>query len=282
MTETLAYINHSLRELYPPGEVRSLTRLIMEHVCGLQPYQLLTGKGKELSGTQKRRLRQMVLRLQQGEPVQYILGETSFYGLRFRVDREVLIPRPETEELVARIVKDRAGQRVRILDLGTGSGCIAVALAHALPGSEVTAVDLSAGALEVAAGNARLNGVSVSFVCTDILSLQQAGQDIAGTFDLIVSNPPYVRESEKAAMERNVLCYEPPQALFVADADPLLFYRAIARLSAKKLKDDGGLYLEINALLGQETADALKKEGYRKVELIRDLSGKNRIIKAER
>jgi release factor glutamine methyltransferase len=254
----------------------------MEYVCGLQPYQLLMGKGKELSGTEKRSIRQMALRLKQGEPVQYILGETSFCGLMFSVNSKVLIPRPETEELVARIVGDHTGKKVRILDVGTGSGCIAVALAHALPGSDVTAVDVSAGALQVAAVNARRNKVAVSFIRTDVLSLQQAEQDITGRFDLIVSNPPYVRESEKAGMEKNVLLYEPPQALFVADNDPLLFYRAIARLSEKKLKEGGYLYFEINSQLGKETTDALKKEGYENVELIRDLSGKDRIIKAEK
>jgi release factor glutamine methyltransferase len=252
----------------------------MEYVCGLQPYQLLMGKGKELSGMERRSIRQMALRLKQGEPVQYILGETSFCGLMFSVNSKVLIPRPETEELVARIVNDHAGKKVRILDVGTGSGCIAVALAHALPDADVTAVDVSDGALQVAAVNARRNKVAVSFVRTDVLSLQQAEQDITGIFDLIVSNPPYVRESEKAGMEKNVLLYEPPQALFVADSDPLLFYRAIARLSEKKLKEGGALYFEINSQLGKETTGALKKEGYENVELIRDLSGKDRIIKA--
>jgi release factor glutamine methyltransferase len=282
MTETLAYINNSLKELYPPGEIRSFTRLIMEHVCGLQPYRILMGKGKELSAAEKQAVRQAAERLKQGEPVQYILGRASFCGLDFPVDRRVLIPRPETEELAALIIKEQAGRKTRILDVGTGSGCIAVALAHSLPGSDVVAVDISEDALELAKENARINGACVSFIRTDILSFRQAVQDIAGTFDLIVSNPPYVKESEKAAMEKNVLLYEPPQALFVADSDPLVFYRAIARFSEKKLRDGGTLYLEINALLGKETLALLTGEGYAKTKLIRDLSGKDRIIKARK
>jgi release factor glutamine methyltransferase len=282
MTETLAYINNSLKELYPPGEIRSFIGLIMDHVCGLQTYQVLMGKGKELSATQTHAVRQIVERLKREEPIQYILGKTSFGGLNFLVDRRVLIPRPETEELVAFIVKEQDGKKVRILDIGTGSGCIAVALAHNLPGSDVVAVDVSEDALERAAENARINKAGVSFIQTDILLPQQAAQDIASTFDLIVSNPPYVQESEKATMGKNVLLYEPLQALFVADSDPLAFYRAIARFSEKKLRDDGVLYFEINALFGRETLDLLTEEGYAKTELIRDLSGKDRIIKARK
>ncbi|MDR1939050.1 MAG: peptide chain release factor N(5)-glutamine methyltransferase [Tannerellaceae bacterium] len=282
MTETIAYINHSLKDLYPPGEIRSLTRRIMECACGLQPHQVLMSKDKELSGTEKYAVRQMVERLKQWEPIQYITGEAPFYGLSFRVAPPVLIPRPETEELVEHIVKDHSGRKVKILDIGTGSGCIAVSLAHSLPGSGVTALDVSGEALRIAKENARRNKVDVSFVLTDILSLRQASKDVAGDFDLIVSNPPYVRESEKACMEKNVLLYEPPQALFVADNDPLVFYRAIARFAKGKLRESGTLYFEINAQLGKETVDALKEEGYGKVELIRDLPGKDRIIKAQK
>ncbi|MDR1557156.1 MAG: peptide chain release factor N(5)-glutamine methyltransferase [Tannerellaceae bacterium] len=281
MTETLAYINQSLETLYPAGEIQGFTRLIMAHVCGLQPYQLLMSKDKELSDTQKREICRIVERLRQWEPVQYILGEASFYGLSFRVSPEVLIPRPETEELVARIIHEHARRKVSILDVGTGSGCIALSLARHLPDSEVTGLDISAGALRIAEENARRNRLSATFVRTDILLAHQAAEAVAGEWDIIVSNPPYVKESEKAEMERNVLRYEPPQALFVSDEDPLVFYRAIARLAKKKLKKDGTLYFEINAMLGKETLGALKEEGYRTSELIRDLSGKDRFIKAK-
>ncbi|MDR2809277.1 MAG: peptide chain release factor N(5)-glutamine methyltransferase [Tannerellaceae bacterium] len=282
MTETVSYIHHSLKEIYPPGEIRSLTRLMLEHVCGLQPYQLLADKDRALSDAQKFAINRIVERLRQWEPVQYILGETTFCRLTFRVSPQVLIPRPETEELVERIVEDYAGQTPSILDIGTGSGCIAVSLAHSLPNAKVTALDVSAEALCIAGENAERNQVSVSFIQTDILSVEQASEAIEGMFDLIVSNPPYVRESEKACMEKNVLRYEPPLALYVTDREPLIFYRAIARLAKKKLKEGGALYFEINARLGKETIETLQEEGYGKVTLMRDMAGKDRIIKARR
>jgi release factor glutamine methyltransferase len=281
MTETVAYINNSLKDIYPPGEIRGFTRLMLEHVCGLPPFLLPASKDKELSGAEKCAVEQMVARLKQWEPIQYIVGEASFYGLTFRVAPPVLIPRPETEELVERIIRDSAGGKPEILDIGAGSGCIAVSLAHGLPDAAVTALDISAEALDIARENARRNGVSVSFVRTDILDGRAIG-DIAGTFDVIVSNPPYVRESEKAGMEKNVLLYEPPQALYVTDSDPLVFYRAIARFAGRKLKDAGALYFEINAQAGKETVSLLREEGYGKVELFCDIAGKERIIKAQR
>jgi release factor glutamine methyltransferase len=281
MTQTIVYINQSLKTLYPAGEIQSFILLIMVHVCGLQPYQLLMSKDKELSDAEKRRISQIVERLRQWEPIQYVLGETSFYGLDLSVNPKVLIPRPETEELVARIIKEHAHRRVRILDAGTGSGCIALSLARHLPGSDVTALDISEEALCIARENALRNKLSVAFVCADILSVRQVAGLVSGKFDIIVSNPPYVKESEKSGMGKNVFLYEPPQALFVSDDDPLVFYRAIARLAKAKLREGGTLYFEINALLGKETLDALKEEGFRKTELIRDLSGKDRIIIAK-
>jgi release factor glutamine methyltransferase len=282
MTQTLAYINQALETLYPAGEIQSFIRLIMASVCGLQPYQLLMNKDRELSGAQKRRIGRIVERLRQWEPIQYILGETSFCGLDLRLTPAVLIPRPETEELVALVLKEQAGRKVRILDVGTGSGCIALALARGLSGSEVTALDVSAKALRLARGNAIRNKLSVDFIRADVLSAGQAAGAIPGTFDILVSNPPYVKESERRGMEKNVLLYEPPQALFVSDEDPLVFYRAIARLAGEKLREGGRLYFEINALLGKETLGALAAEGYRQTELIRDLSGKDRFILAKK
>ena len=282
MIETVACINRSLKDIYPSGEIRSFTRLMLEHVCGLPPYLLAVSKDKELSDAQKRAVHRIVERLRQWEPIQYILGETSFCGLTFRVTPQVLIPRPETEELVERIAGDYAGQQPSVLDIGTGSGCIAVSLAHRLAGSRITALDVSGEALRIAAGNARRNHLEVSFVRADVLSGGQAGEAIAGKFDLIAANPPYVKESEKAGMEKNVLLYEPPVALYVADNDPLIFYRAIARLSQKKLKDGGAVYFEINALLGKETTEALKEEGFARITLMHDITGKDRFIKAQR
>ena len=278
MTETVAYINLSLQDLYPKGEIRSFTRLIMEHVCCLQPYQLLMDGSRHLSDAEKHEIHLIVERLKQFEPIQYILGETSFCGLKFRINPSVLIPRPETEELIECILNDYDGRKMRILDIGTGSGCIAISVAHFLPTTEVIAVDISGEAIQTAEENARINNASVSFIQADIL---YSDVDIPGTFDIIVSNPPYVKENEQIGMERNVLLYEPRLALFVPDNDPLLFYRAIARLAKQKLNTGGALYFEINAMLGKETVQALKEEGFTNVELIRDLSGKDRIIKAQ-
>lgn len=282
MTETIAYINHTLKDLYPPGEIKSFIRLIADYVCGLQPHQLLMCKNKELSGTEKKEIERIVERLRQWEPIQYILGETTFYGLRFLVNPSVLIPRPETEELVDLILKEYTGKSLRALDIGTGSGCIAIALSRYLPDAEVAAVDISEEALQTAGANNRANHTAVSFIQTDILSTERAKEEIRGTFDLIVSNPPYVMEREKDRMGKNVLLYEPEQALYVPDNVPLLFYHKIARFGRDKLNKGGSLYIEINAQYGNETVCLLQREGYKKVELRRDISGKDRMIRAER
>lgn len=280
MTETVAYINNALKDIYSSGEISGITRLIMERICGIQPHKLLFGKDKELSGIEKSKIKEVVERLKKSEPIQYILGIADFYGLEFEVNSSVLIPRPETEELVEQIILDNKNHTVKILDIGTGSGCIAIALKKQLPESEVIAIDISKGALETAKKNARRNHTPVTFIQTDILSPEKSVQDIPFIFDLIVSNPPYVKESEKRIMEKNVLYYEPHTALFVSDKDPLIFYRYIARFGKEKLKKNGSMYFEINAQCGQITADMLKQEGYQEIELIRDLSGNDRIIKA--
>ncbi|MDR1981163.1 MAG: peptide chain release factor N(5)-glutamine methyltransferase [Tannerellaceae bacterium] len=282
MTETIAYINNSLKTHYPPGEITGFTRLIMEHVCRLQPHHLLLGKDKELSGTETGEVKKIVERLKQFEPIQYILGKTLFYGLPFHVNPSVLIPRPETEELADCAIRDFRDSKARILDIGTGSGCLAVALAKHLPHSDVFAVDISGEALRTARENAHLNQVEVTFLQADILSPPHALAHLPDSFDLFVSNPPYVKESEKAEMGKNVLFFEPPEALFVPDDDPLLFYRAIARLGKEKLKRGGVLYAEINAQCGKATVDLLAGEGYTGIRLIRDIAGKERIVTAKR
>lgn len=282
MTETVAYINDSLKDLYPKSEIGSFTRLIMERVCNLQPHNLMFCKDKKLSGSEKERIQEIVMQLQNSVPIQYALGIADFYGLEFEVNPSVLIPRPETEELVELIIKDSEDKEVKILDIGTGSGCIAIALGKYLKKSEVIAVDVSVTALDTARKNAKRAGVPVTFIHTDILSSEKSDMDIPFLFDIIVSNPPYVKESEKITMERNVLDYEPHLALFVSDNDPLLFYRHIAQLGKNKLKREGYLYFEINAQCGILTSDMLQEEGYRNIELIQDLSGNDRIIKAQR
>ena len=281
MRETIAYLKDSLSNLYPPSEVSGIVRLLMERICHIPPYRLLTGDDIVLADTDKQRIREIVEHLKRMEPIQYIIGIADFYSLEFEVGPDVLIPRPETEELVDRVIRDYPDKAVKILDIGTGSGCIAITLARHLPQATVTAIDISAGALTIAAGNAKRNGVSVDFIHTDILSEEKAGAAIPGTFDVIVSNPPYIKELEKKEMERNVLDYEPHLALFVPDEDPLLFYRAIAHFGKKKLVKEGRLYFEINAQCGCETVDMLQHEGYTNIELIRDLSGKDRMVKAQ-
>lgn len=282
MTEAVSYINNSLKGLYPTSETGSFARLVMEHVCGLAPHMLLAGKGRDLSDTEKRAIGEIVARLQKFEPIQYILGEAHFYDLAYEVNPSVLIPRPETEELVELIVQDHAGHPgLRLLDIGTGSGCIAIALAKQLDRADVSAVDISTEALAVARRNAEKNNVTVAFREMDILAATNAAP-FGHTFDCIVSNPPYVMDSEKTAMKENVLKHEPHLALFVPDEDPLLFYRAIARLGQAWLEKGGHLYFEINAQCGPQTVEMLQQEGYRNIELKRDLSGNNRITKAQR
>jgi release factor glutamine methyltransferase len=275
MNETVAYMKDSLKSLYPPEEVRSLVRWIIEEVCGLSPGQQLLHKDTQLSVTEKERIRGIVQRLEKSEPVQYILGETTFYGLPFEVNPSVLIPRPETEELVAHILRTQTAPGRRVLDIGTGSGCIAVTLAKYLPEADVFALDISEAALATADRNARRNGVSVRFRQADMLS---ASAEAFPSFDLIVSNPPYVKESEKAGMHPNVLAYEPHPALFVPDDDPLLFYRRIAAFALEKLTENGTLYVEINASCGESAVNLLRGKGFRTVELLRDLSGKDRFL----
>lgn len=284
MTETFRYIEHELQGIYPPGEIRSFTRILCEHVCGVPYHRLLLDKDKQLSANELQAIHRIVERLKQSEPIQYILGDAPFYDLSFTVTPGVLIPRSETEELADYIIRthtDRKGNATRILDIGTGSGCIAVTLARHLPGAEVWAVDISEVALETARQNAVKNGVSVRFCQVDVLQERCAGM-FPGVYDILVSNPPYVTDSEKKNMEKNVLDYEPSLALFVPDTDPLLFYKAISRLGKQKIREGGFLYFEINARFGKETAGLLEKDGYKQVRLMKDLYGKERMIEARR
>ena len=303
MTDTIAYIHRSLEEIYPRSEINSFIRLIMERVCGLPPYKLLLGKDTELSDTEKTQIQEIVERLKNEEPLQYILGEADFYGLLFKVTPSVLIPRPETEELVDLIIKEQLPNKerpLRLMDIGTGSGCIAITLAHHLKQAEVYAMDISREALAIAYENAQKLHTDICFIENDILTYREksttggmkiftpTGEEMTktpsfeGNLQLIVSNPPYIMQKEKREMEKNVLDYEPHLALFVPDNDPLLFYRQIARFGQQALSNDGFIYFEINAQCGEATAIMMEKEGYRNVSLIRDLSNKDRIIKAQK
>jgi release factor glutamine methyltransferase len=279
MNETVTYIRNMLGKLYPAEEINSLVRRIVEHVCQMPLHQQLLCKDKQLSRTEKERIRAIVQRLESAEPMQYILGEVEFYGLTLEVNPSVLIPRPETEELVDLMLQSLTGKGLKILDIGTGSGCIALALARHLEAAEVYAVDISEGALVTAKRNAQRNGAVVHFVQTDILREMPSSFP---PFDVIVSNPPYICESEKKGMHANVLDFEPHEALFVPDDDPLLFYRRIASVGIEKLTPNGWLFFEINAAFGKVTVEMLREKGYRDVESVHDLSNKERMIKARK
>ena len=273
-----------LAGVYPPGEARAVARVLLEDAFGITLADVYAGKVREFSPHELERLHSMADRLEKGEPVQYVAGTAQFGSLTFEVSPGVLIPRPETLELVEWAAGDfstrtgKGNRHMRMLDIGTGSGCIAVTMAVRLAGAQVTAVDISEKALGVARRNAARNGVQVEFAVCDILS---PGADIAGNFDVIMSNPPYVCRSERAGMHRNVLDYEPHEALFVDDTDPLVFYRAIARFAATHLAPGGAVYVEINRRFGRETADVFSAAGFASVELRKDSAGNPRMIKAK-
>lgn len=290
-------IRNVIAQSVDDGEASAITFLLLDKVAGIDKIHALMGESPSLHSPEgEDRLRtemlydqlfQMARRIAEGEPVQYVIGETEFCGLTFHVEPGVLIPRPETEELVQLVVNDYAGNQasVRLLDIGTGSGCIAVSLAHLLPGAKVEAWDISDDALMIAKGNAELNEVEVVFNKVDVLSfnapnLQGRISIEDAQFDIIVSNPPYICNKEKADMEENVLAHEPHLALFVPDDDPLLFYRTIARLGLTVLSSGGSLYFEINREYGQETIAMLCELGYVKVELHKDQYGNDRMIHA--
>jgi release factor glutamine methyltransferase len=282
MYETTAHIRDRLKSLYPPEEIRHFIRLIVSHVCGLSYNQQLLCKDRQFSEKQKKQIHLIVKRLKKMEPLQYVLGETEFYSLPLQVNPSVLIPRPETEELVDRVIRQSdASSALRILDIGTGSGCIAIALAKHLPKAAVTAVDISAPALQTARQNATLNQVDIHFIQADILKTEVAMKQIDGAFDIIVSNPPYVLDAEKQTMSANVLDYEPHCALFVPDNDPLLFYKAIVDFALQKLTPTGRIYFEINPACDEQIKNLLHNKGFKEAILLRDLSGKMRFAQAK-
>ena len=276
MTTITDLIHTRLAEIYTPEELRTLTHWIIEHVCGLTLAQQLAGKSMQMEEGQKAAITRIISRLEQHEPIQYVLGECSFHGLTFRVDRSVLIPRPETGELVERIVTNHQSEAgLRVLDIGTGSGCIAITLARKLHKPHVTAIDISAEAIATARGNAHRNDAEVHFICADLFTPDLS---LPTPFDLIVSNPPYVRTSEQASMAPNVLRYEPHTALFVPDSDPLRFYRRTAACARRWLVPGGRIYFEINAALATETVALLRAEGFADVHTCRDMEGRERFI----
>ena len=271
MKEILQRIEGALGGRYAAAELESIKKALCLELLGISAVSFYT---KEKLSTDTEKLDRALERLAKGEPLQYVIGLTPFCGLKFKVDGRVLIPRPETAELVEWVAQECASEG-SLLDVGTGSGCIAITLAHGLPGWKVQGWDISEGALEVARENSRLNGTKVEFRKVDILNAESNCK-----FDVIVSNPPYVMESEKGQMEDTVLEHEPHTALFVPDSDALLFYRAIADFGKKALVWGGALYFEINPLAASALKEMLEQKGYHDIIIRNDIFGKQRMIKA--
>ena len=268
LKEKVKEIRGSLSPLYGEGEAKAMTRLIFHSLKGWNATDMIIHEGDEISGYISGKIDEIIKRLENHEPIQYILGEAYFYGMDLKVDRSVLIPRPETEELVDMIVKEwRGRQDLRVLDIGTGSGAIAIALSRNLPFSKVEAIDISKEALSVAEGNARKMKARIAFRNEDVFVFSPDPD----SFDIIVSNPPYIDESEKAAMDRNVLDYEPHTALFVPDDNPLIFYSRIATIASASLVKGGMIYLEINPRHCEEMKALLANEGFTDIEAVKDM-----------
>ncbi|WP_303924622.1 peptide chain release factor N(5)-glutamine methyltransferase [Draconibacterium sediminis] len=279
MQKTIQYIRAELAPFYPETEISGFVQMIMNSVLGLSYTQMIIEKDRVLETFESDRIKAIVERLKTHEPIQYILGVAEFYSLELKVQPDVLIPRPETEELVEWICKTELPESAKILDIGTGSGCIPLALKNELPATDVMAVDVSENALAIATENAKKNKLDVSFDRVDILKWHERSWP---QFDVIVSNPPYVMEREKKQMEANVLEHEPALALFVCDTDPLIFYRTIAQFASKQLNENGYLFFEINENLGDEMVALVKQLGFKSIELRRDLNGKNRMLRCQK
>jgi len=291
------YFHEQLDAIYGQNEVSSFFRLLIEHILNLKPVELALAPDQTISNAIQEQFDEVIKRLKREEPIQYIIGETEFIGLTFKVNKHTLIPRPETEELVQWIIEESNykiqipnpdsywvqqqttnNKQLTILDIGTGSGCIAVSLAKSLPDAKIYAIDISKNALNVAKENAILNNVEVNFIQADILNLKSELEDLK--FDYIVSNPPYVRELEKSSIKNNVLRHEPHLALFVQNEDPLQFYKAICEFAVHNLNPKGSLFFEINQYLGAETMQLLSTFNYESIELKQDIFGNDRMIKA--
>lgn len=277
LVDLLPYFKRKLGGLYSDREIENIFAWVCHHRFNLNRNEIRS-ESIRLSESELLDFRSVVKRLEKHEPIQYILGEVEFYNCKIKVNQNTLIPRPETEELVDLILKENRGEGI-LLDIGTGSGCIPIALKKANPSYTVYGLDISHEALETARKSAEINEVAVQFLEKDILE-----DDLVDLppFDLIVSNPPYVLESDKADMSPNVLAFEPHLALFVSDNDPLLFYRRIAHLAASKLKTGGKLYLEIHENFGLPTVDLLNEFGYQNILIIKDMQGKDRMIRCDK
>ena len=274
--EAIQALRNNLSMLYDPREVEGITRVIFEDVLLWTPVDIVMRDSEELPPFFTGRLEEIIARLRRHEPLQYIMGKARFHGHTFAVTPAVLIPRPETEQLVDIIVDQNQGSDLMVLDIGTGSGCIAISLHRALKFAQVTGIDVSRDALEVARQNATSLKSRVKFVEQDIFTLRATSEE----WDIIVSNPPYITEREKAYMEPVVLNYEPGSALFVPDNDPMLYYRPIAAFASRALKDGGRLYLEINRAMAAQVSETLMRAGLRNIQVYNDFNGNNRFVTA--
>ncbi|MDG1422896.1 MAG: peptide chain release factor N(5)-glutamine methyltransferase [Flavobacteriaceae bacterium] len=278
------YFNKTLKKLYPTSEIDTFLFLLLEEYLNFKRIDIVLKSNFEISPEDLILLRSSTKLLEQEIPIQYILGKTEFYGFPFILNEHVLIPRPETEELITSILENvlktksfhtNANEKqLKILDIGTGSGCIPISLKKSLPFAEITAIDVSNEALTIAKKNAVLNKVDINLTQQDILNTTSLNQ----LYDVIVSNPPYVRESEKKEIKNNVLNNEPHMALFVEDNNPLVFYNKIAELAKNHLTKNGTLFFEINQYLGKETVELIKLKGFNKIQLKKDIFGRDRII----
>ena len=281
LKEFKLFFNEALSAIYPKTEIDSFFFILMEEKLKLQRIDTVLNSDLLITNKNLIDLKNIVKRLQKEEPIQYIIGNTEFYGLPFLVDKNTLIPRTETEELVAwvldeiKVLTNNKITELSILDIGTGTGCIPISLAKNLTSLNISAIDISPEALIIAKQNAILNKVTIEFIELDILNAESLPQE----YDVIISNPPYVRELEKEEIKNNVLENEPHLALFVADENPLIFYNKIADLAKQQLSKNGMLFFEINQYLGKETVNMLVKKGFKNIQLKKDLFGNDRMIK---
>ncbi|SHE61367.1 peptide chain release factor N(5)-glutamine methyltransferase [Pedobacter caeni] len=275
LSQLLQHFKTELKDVYEEEEVKSIFSIVTEHLIQFNRSKLMLNWDKEPEPAQEASFLAIATGLKTHQPIQYLLGEAFFYGSTFKVNESVLIPRPETEELVDWILEKKVeGQTV--IDFGTGSGCIAISLKKHLKDASVTAVDISEDAIRTASENASLNHADVCFIHADILTFQSKEK-----FDIIVSNPPYITGAEMAEMQQNVLAHEPHLALFVSDERPLLFYEAIADFALSNLQPEGTLFFEINEYLSKETISMLKDKSFKIIELRKDMQGKDRMISAK-
>ncbi len=276
------YFLDQLSPHYNKSAAGAVCRLVFEEIFDFSPGNLLTSRADEVTETQFQNCSKTLIRLEKGEPIQYVLGKAWFCGMNLKVNRNVLIPRPETEELVHLIAGEVKKKNLRFLDIGTGSGCIAIGLKKLLPLAAITGVDISEKAIDIAIQNANDHLLAVNFHHMDILNYHKHRDFISAyeKFDVIVSNPPYIGTSEKGSMAMNVTSFEPSEALFVPDDDLLLFYRAIGVFAVSFLKENGSIYFEINQNQAENVEQLLIMQGFSDVKIINDMSGNPRFVKA--